>query len=133
MFDFFNQDRLPGSSTAATIDLWPSSTQQQSAYAWPTGFTPEGDVSSVASYSMDPASIMGPQETSMLLSNTGFSPNTEAAKLMTALESQTAYIHGDPADGKELELFYYRFVSGPFVILLRSLRSLDQRPFSECD
>lgn len=114
MFDFFNQDRMPGPSTAAAMDLWPSNMQPQTAYAWPTGFTPEGEAASgpsVASYSMEPATIMGPPDAASMLSNTGYSPNTDAARLMTALESQTAYIHGDPTEGKELELFYYRFVS----------------------
>jgi hypothetical protein len=32
-------------------------------------------------------------------------------RLLNALGSQRAYINGDPSDGQDLELFYYRFVS----------------------
>lgn len=40
----------------------------------------------------------------------GWSPNTDW-KIASALESQTAFISGNPEEGDDLELFYYRFVS----------------------
>jgi hypothetical protein len=40
------------------------------------------------------------------------SPTSAAdLRLINALRGRTAYIHGDPADGQDLELYYYRFVS----------------------
>lgn len=38
----------------------------------------------------------------------GWSPNTDW-KIASALESQTAFISGNPEEGDDLELFYYRF------------------------
>lgn len=40
------------------------------------------------------------------------SPGTDM-RLLNALENQAAYIEGNPAEDKDLELYYYRFVSCP--------------------
>lgn len=44
------------------------------------------------------------------LTGNEWSPNTDW-KIASALESQTAFISGNPGEGDDLELFYYRFVS----------------------
>ncbi len=42
-------------------------------------------------------------------------PEKQTANLVRALESQVAYIDGDPTNSDGLELYYYRFV-GPFFL-----------------
>jgi len=65
----------------------------------------------------------GPQQTSMAKPFTASQPSPAASspasstqtqtnpRLFKAIESQVAFIDGDPARHEDLELFYYRFVS----------------------
>jgi hypothetical protein len=63
------------------------------------------------------------------------SPATDM-RLINALENQAAYIEGNPAEDKDLELFYYRFVryekdEARLVIDMLMLRSISlDRPQS---
>jgi hypothetical protein len=77
-------------------------------YVWPTGFSPDitlPQFPSGLSNDSNPAEPIMAQ----FMSNK-HSPATDM-RLINALENQAAFIEGNPAEDKDLELFYYRFVS----------------------
>ncbi len=98
--DFVVDTSIPtGTPSFDGADFW--SMPSTSSYVWPSGFTPEGLTFPVAE--PEPPQFLQPPAD---------------MRLMNALESQTAYIEGDPQDGKDLELYYYRFVSRCLIPLL---------------
>ncbi|KAK4685515.1 hypothetical protein P7C73_g4633, partial [Tremellales sp. Uapishka_1] len=82
-----------------TSDFWnfPST----GSFIWPSGFTP------------DDSTIAFPPSTEHQDSNISahISSPTADMRLINALETQTAFLEGDPEEDSDLELFYYRFVS----------------------
>lgn len=94
----FTDDPFGNFDLSGSFDASSSST-----YVWPTGFTPEHlpSVSAVpsAGHFINFTSLQQPTGSASM-----------DAKILGALEGQTAFIEGDP-DGQDLELFYYRMVS----------------------
>ncbi|WWD20738.1 hypothetical protein CI109_105214 [Kwoniella shandongensis] len=66
---------------------------------------------------------------------TGWSPSTDL-RLVNALESQTAFLSGNPEEDKDLELYYYRFSGSTAIhpginrIALKLHRRNDQSPLA---
>lgn len=82
-------------------------------YVWPTGFSPDitlPQFPSGLSNDSNPAEPIMAQ----FMSNK-HSPATDM-RLINALENQAAFIEGNPAEDKDLELFYYRFVRLVFLL-----------------
>lgn len=71
-----------------------------SNFVWPSGFTSEGQTFTF------PMAEHGQPTMAKFMT----SPATDM-RLIKALENQAAYIEGNPPEDKDLELFYYRFVS----------------------
>lgn len=82
-------------------EFWDFATS--SNYVWPSGFTPEDQQPFSFTPNLEP-----PEPT---IGQFMSSPNTDM-RLLNVLESGAAFIEGNPAEDKDLELFYYRFV-GP--------------------
>lgn len=76
-----------------------NTSQHTSNFVWPSGFTPP-----------DPnmMSLFGENNPFETAASSGLPAMTDT-RLINALESQTAFIEGDPG-GQDLELFYYRLV-----------------------
>lgn len=75
-----------------------------SNFVWPSGFTPE-----------DPPSLLPTIPDNPFEIPSGFEiPGMTDTRLINALQSQTAFIEGDPG-GSDLELYYYRLVRSRLV------------------
>lgn len=84
-----------------TFDIASVFAQQpnMSNFVWPSGFTPE-----------DPPPLPPPVIDNPFEIPAGFElPGMSDTRLISALQSQTAFIEGDPG-GQDLELYYYRLV-----------------------
>ena len=84
-----------------------------SNFVWPSGFTPDDQT-----FSFPMAEIGDPTMAQFMTS-----PATDM-QLINALENQAAYIEGNPAEDKDLELFYYRIVSDVFDVRCRTIYHL---------
>jgi hypothetical protein len=98
---------IPSTQSQPTTQAGPST----SNFVWPSGFTPP-----------DPAFLPLLSENPFEMASNFGMPEMTDTRLISALQSQTAFIEGDPG-GQDLELFYYRLV-GPISwsgMLTRSL------------
>jgi hypothetical protein len=97
------QPPVPGPSTSINIVNF---LEPSASYDFDTSFEPTW-IESLAPHP-DVTLLAGDQEKQTFSTVQSQMPDL---RLLNALGSQRAYINGDPSDGQDLELFYYRFVS----------------------